>query len=362
MSEPSLRPDASVQKILISTPSRLVGELDGGFYLIAHAWPDFSSRNMHARMDEGPSSRSAYVFAFRTPEPDKKDVVIPNYSFIGPMICSYLAVIYGKRFDAHGLMEGSGYFNVPEQSYYSKICNHRLPFNSHSPRNDLKIDLNLVEAKVLIPLIGDDHVEDVKFVRTFQSAAKFYLQALQNFEVDAEVAYLHLITAIEVLSSFYEFDERELIDEELIKALDRVRTELEGGDKIANAVRAKIYSVRKRFLKTVVRLLTQKFYEGSEADRDFEKLKPNDIEMRILAAYDLRSRYVHTGAPFGSWIDSPARGEIQVGKPVVEDKDYGKILHRAPTFLGLERVVRYCLLRFLHTNGVLIRDELGDDV
>lgn len=363
MTESPLRPDASVQKILISTPSRLVGELDGGDYLLTHAWPDLSARDTRARMDEGPSSRSAYLFVFRTEVPDKKPGgILPDYSSVGPVICSYLAVIFGKRFDSHGLTEGIGFYHIPEQRHYFNISDHRLPFNSHAPRGDLNIELNLAEAHVLHPLFSMDHSDNIRFIRAFQSASKFYLQALQNFESDAEVAYLHLITAIEVLSSFYEFDEGELINSDLIDYLRRIASELDEGEKIANAVRSRIYSVRRRFLKTTMRLLNKNFYEGSEAEREFERLKMDDIDTRILAAYDLRSRYVHTGAPFGPWIQRGRIEEVQLGKPVVNDNDYGKILHRAPTFIGLERIVRYCLLRFLHTNGVPVRNELQDDV
>lgn len=73
----------------------------------------------------------------------------------------------------------------------------------------------------------------------------------------------------------------------------------------------------------------------------------------IAAAYDLRSRYVHTGVPFGGWI-SFWQNEVQIGRPVVEDKELGKILALAPTFTGLERVIRYCILRFAQMHEAYI--------
>lgn len=38
--------------------------------------------------------------------------------------------------------------------------------------------------------------------------------------------------------------------------------------------------------------------------------------------------------------------EIQLGRPVVADKDVARALAAAPTLIGLERVTRYALLRF----------------
>jgi hypothetical protein len=40
----------------------------------------------------------------------------------------------------------------------------------------------------------------------------------------------------------------------------------------------------------------------------------------------------------------------QVGHPVVDDKELGTLLAKAPPFRGLERVVRYAILRFAPAN------------
>ncbi|MCL4748274.1 MAG: hypothetical protein KJZ83_23120, partial [Burkholderiaceae bacterium] len=78
--------------------------------LIAHAWPDFYDHTASARWSEGPASRSAFVFAFQTENLPADSASIPNYSPMGDLICAYLAVLFGKRFDNHGLLEGSGFF------------------------------------------------------------------------------------------------------------------------------------------------------------------------------------------------------------------------------------------------------------
>jgi len=95
-----------------------------------------------------------------------------------------------------------------------------------------------------------------------------------------------------------------------------------------------------------------------------QKRKSLLVDLRLIAsknsigaAYDLRSRYVHTGGSFGNWISLSLGGinhEVPFGKPVVEDEEFEKILAIAPTYVGLERVVRYCLLTFAKQNGAYV--------
>ncbi|HGM8505709.1 TPA: hypothetical protein ACKQBN_004396 [Pseudomonas aeruginosa] len=337
-----------VHKLLISSPSRLVGEYQDSCVLLSHAWSD-----NHARFSEGPASRSAYIFVFETEEPERAPgVVIQDYSPVGPMICSYLSVLFGKRFDTHGLTESQGLFRVPNLSQYLALADHRLPHNSHKIRRSPEVSLDLGQFKSLAPLLNAGSV-DKQVLQTFQSASKFYWQSLQTFESDPEVSYLHLINSGEVISNFFEFPRSELIDESLAEYFQEIEDKCNDGAKIVRAISGKMYSVRRRFVKSLLGLLDDNFYLGYETDESWKAMTKEDIKERLLAAYDLRSKYLHTGAPFGSWVSrSFTNAEIQIGDPVIENKELAKIIRRAPTFLGLERVMRYCLLRFLHLNGI----------
>jgi len=53
--------------------------------------------------------------------------------------------------------------------------------------------------------------------------------------------------------------------------------------------------------------------------------------------------------------------EIQIGAPVVGDVEFEKILVKAPTFFGMERIIRYSLLRFIHTHGIHIDARLDSN-
>ena len=356
----TLHPSETTQKALISTTSRLVGEYEKSGALITHAWPSSSDPSMPNRMMEGPTSRSAYMFVFNTEPTDKKTVIIPNYSPMGELICSYLAVLFGKRFDSHGLLESNGFFNIPDLTQFGQFCNQHLPQNSHAERVDFPVPLNLVEFSRIERLLLDETI-DSKFLSTFQGASKFYLLALQNAEHNPEVAYLHLITAGEILSNFYTYKKDQLLDDETKKVLTRIRSELSDGKKAARFISGKLLQVKRRFVKTILQYIDSDFFQRSESREPSGGFKEASFECAVSAAYDLRSKYVHTGIPFGNWVSQsfgPQRCEMIWGNPVVEDKDLGKILAKAPTYLGLERVIRYCLLCFAQSNGAYVEPSV----
>ena len=353
-----LRPPETIQKLLISTTSLLYGEFESDLLLIAHAW-----RDSQINFTESPLSRSAYILTFET-EPFEKKVgsLLPDYSFIGDLICIYMSILYGKRFDNHGVIEGTGLFKLPNYSLFQSLIQPRLPQNSHTPRRDIAIPLNLGEIKRIEPLLRPGL--DARFITFLQTAGSFYLQALQNFEERPDVAYLNLITAGEVLSNYFKYNIEELLDDEVKGIIRQIEEASDNGPKLAKQIRGRLYQVKMKFLRTLEDLLTDPFFVESEAEKDFLRLKKKDIKTRLSAAYDLRSQHVHSGIPFGIWISHMTvgeAGEIQAGIPVVDNNKFKKVLAKAPTYFGLERIIRYCLLRFIHTHGVFIDPKLAND-
>jgi hypothetical protein len=120
-----------------------------------------------------------------------------------------------------------------------------------------------------------------------------------------------------------------------------------------NYVSGQLLFIRKRFVITVSSLVNKEFFEHSESKEQFGRLTADSFDRRVGAAYDLRSKYVHAGIPFGGQVLRAAAigAETQIGAPIVSDREFSKILALAPTLLGLERIVRYCLLRFAEENG-----------
>ena len=49
--------------------------------------------------------------------------------------------------------------------------------------------------------------------------------------------------------------------------------------------------------------------------------------------------------------------EVIHSNPVIEDKDMQKSIKRSPTFIGMERIIRYSLIKFLIQTDI-IEDDL----
>ncbi|EHU5005558.1 hypothetical protein KY912_004398 [Vibrio vulnificus] len=347
----SLRPDESIQKLLISTTSKLVGEYENEAFLITNAHSHFASESGRVRGTESPVSRNAYMIAFRTEAPPEKrsSVVIPDYSGVGEVFCAYLSVLYGKRFDSHGLVEGSGFFQTPDLTTYNHISNHRYNFNSYEPRTCFQVPLNLNAVESIIPLLLSSDL-DVDAVRKLLAASKFYMRALQNAEIDPEIAYLHLITSAEILASFFTYERDEIIAPSILELFNSIEKNMPDGAKVVRQLQGNFRSIKRCFVESICNLLDDEFFDEQQGIMFLSK---DRIRNSIGAAYDLRSKYVHVGATFGGLVRPNERAEeLRGGRPVVPDKEFAKVLEKAPSFHGLERVVRYCILQVMAKNGL----------
>ena len=122
---------------------------------------------------------------------------------------------------------------------------------------------------------------------------------------------------------------------------------------------SRMTAIRKRFARSLLEALDRHFYEAGEADsKNPVYFKPSDMvgigdkryDMRkcLESAYDVRSRYVHSGEAFGTWVSVTGRFGLHdhvSGRPGLRDKRFAKVLEMCPMFCGLERIVRYALLR-----------------
>lgn len=357
----TLRPSKTLQTAIISTTSRLIGEYEAENLLIMHASPDFRNASGLARTVEGASSRNAFVCVFQTP-PDTTPIGIPHpdYSLLVENLTHLLSVLFGKRFDNHGLLQTLGRFRLPDLSHYTLFARPSFPHNSHSPRVDFQIPLNLEQVSLLTPLLEVNAANNTAF-RLFQTAAKFYCLSLRSFEADAEISYLNLITALEILSSMDKRSNNEFLDEVTRKHLITIRQELKDGEKIANLFEARMRQIKKRFVDFILSSITQDFFSRTENLRREGCFDQALFSKTVAAAYDLRSRYVHTGVPFGRFIGIDAgtsNQELRSVSASTEDKELSKILKVAPTLIGLARITRYCLLKFAVEHQVIKNNRL----
>ena len=322
MKRHSLEPKRNVHKAIISTPCNITGEYSSQLTLITPAVPLGKAT---IRYDPR-TSRSTYVVATK----DKTYPIIMDYSSKSELICSYLSLMYGKRFDYHGLIEHEGFYHMPNFSRLDERFNPHLPFNSHEPRKCFPFPTNLADFHFMDKMMSGESIP-IQFLYLFNAACKLYMQALRNVESEDETAYLNLVMAGEILA--------------------RHNTPKKKG--------------KERFTTALTELVDDKFFSSTESniyDRlhglGFFKKNGAGFKKHIGNAYELRNKYVHHGIPFGTWIrpDYTCQ-DIQIGRPNVDEETtrivpgYGDIVNSAPTFIGLERTIRYCLLKMLEKDG-----------
>ena len=154
----------------------------------------------------------------------------------------------------------------------------------------------------------------------------------------------------------------------MIDALDKLRAVPDVGEEAYRRLRGSLRQIKRRFTKTVLDFLNDYFFTNTEASEhgSLSKAATNPmwkkgtkeitVERRIKAAYDLRSQYVHTGIDFSDGVlpQRPALNEVQIGLRRFDSKEMEEAVLLAPTYLGMERIMRYCLVRFAHLHGITI--------
>ena len=351
----SLVLNKNIQRVLLSTRSRLVGEYFDPEYPsfhITHAW--LGGSQMSRALSESPFSQSFYVASILTEPTEQNSTlrVLPDYSYWGEFVATHLSILYGKHFVSLGPLESNGMFHVPERLELEPNSLHRLPTFNHKPRRCVPTTLDLREVTRIRKVLNTSAVES-DAERILFTAGRFYNRALTEIDELPELAYLDFITCGEILSAARPVDEDSLLDENLKHILNEIKLKCSDGPKVASEVRDRVYQVRRRFAVALSGLLDDYFFANSESEIAWAVLKQETIEKRLKAAYDLRSSYVHSGVQFGGFVRPlpSIAAETVMGKPIMGDKKLAKIIFKAPSLCGMERIMRYCLLKVAGENG-----------
>ncbi|MHC1715060.1 MAG: hypothetical protein AB9858_05620 [Acidaminococcaceae bacterium] len=356
-----LRPNETVQKLIISSTSRFIGEYESANLLITHAWQN--SLGLKIGYSENPYCRNYYEVVFKTePIEHKPGIIIPNYSYMGDFYCICLSIFYGKRFDNHGTIENMGSFQIPNLFGTSIPTSYfEISFNNHQPRKDLSIELNFEKIALIADIISMSIDENI--LNVIISAGRFYTRALQTFETEPELAFLDFITCGEILSNSKEYNEDEMFshDVELLKIFNSIETGIENGSVLSSRIKKRLFQIKRKYTLTLCGLLNEYFFTNTESTISCGALTKNNIETSIKASYDLRSQYVHTGVNFGNQVlpIGNMQNEIVLGTPCGIDSKLANIIHKSPTLIGMERIMRFCLLRYIQlASGVIINSKL----
>jgi hypothetical protein len=347
-----------IHKGLLSSPARFVGAYDDPSIVLTHAWPALSDPTTWAAKagNHGENSRHYFVLAFETePQEVAAGVVVADWTWVLRRATIALSVFFGKLFDAHGLIEGGGLFHVPEMKASITPFPNFPPYNDE-PRVDVSTQLNFANC-VWLPrwLMCESDA-----MRAVNRAGKYYVRALRSFGHDVTSAYVDLVMAGEILTDRHVMTDDQLYDNDLKAVLAKL------SEKDAKLIKKRLFQVRRKFSAGLRSHLNAGFFERTESKGPFGdavRLKAIDIEKRLKAAYDVRSQYVHTGRDLGGHPHSMSdfRNELQIGRPVTDSEQLDDALAVAPTFIGLERVVRFGLLRVANRELGTLHPDLADD-
>ena len=354
-----MRLEKTVSRYLISTPCRVVGEFSTDDVAIDHAWPHDPAQ-LTAQVHPGPFSRSYYVVSRTHKEHTEADgILFPRCLLTAELMAGLASVWFGKRFDVHGPLQEHGSFMLPALWTTQPIADSAATPFSHEPRKDLNIALSWSTFDRPFELFLR-YRDGTSRISAFWRATRFYARALRSLDNDPEVAFIHLITAIEILAARTKFKDDQKFDDTLLRMLTQIREELPDGERIENEIRNRLRQLTRKFSHCAVKFTNDNFFKGSEATHPAGRLLKEDLVDRLKSTYSLRSKYVHAGAEIGGWLHHSFAftQDIQMGRPVMEDRKLAKLIQDGLTLGGLERLVRFMTLRFGHLKISRVHDAL----
>jgi hypothetical protein len=187
---------------------------------------------------------------------------------------------------------------------------------------------------------------------TYILATMLYNQALELIESNAELAYLNLISAVEVLAQHHPVETPSLdsLDSRLAGLLDTVqqgplRKQLE------EAILKRERFIRRRFVNFILDHIEQVFWDEAERP-EHGKVLPTELPELLDRIYDQRSRTLHSGQPFppnslgpvALWSEIDRSYGFSVGERKWEPDEF------IPQIQFFERLVNHVLVVFLRRN------------
>lgn len=270
------------------------------------------------------------------------------YEWVGEETSALLGAFYGKLILNLGHVQAGRFLTVPSIQERPFHRYDKPPFNDR-PRQPNGVEPNLTEAAGLVAkyvkVAGSDDQLPL-LVR----AADLYRLALETYDDRPEMAFAMLISTLEAVTGLREFSDEELYDERLLHDLRLIETSCADGPEIASRLRGRSYQVKRKVAALVSDVVPDTFFEQRETTLTWGFIKSrSELVERVRAAYDIRSRLLHTGNRSGLWyIEHDHQGEeLGLGEPVMDDKELVRLLTRSVNLVGLERITSTVLRTML---------------
>jgi len=182
------------------------------------------------------------------------------------------------------------------------------------------VDKSLIQGQSNLEYLSEwlSQVENLesKYHQKFMLAVKMYHQALQAIEEQPDLAYLSLVSAIEVLCQDTKINKPSLgeggSNKELVKLLNQIEDE-NLRNKISKAIVDKDRFISKRFVAFIIENIEDDFWDEPGRPQN-GRVEPSGLPKLLAKIYDQRSRTLHNGEPFPVYVmDAPREmdGEIE---------------------------------------------------
>jgi hypothetical protein len=193
---------------------------------------------------------------------------------------------------------------------------------------------------------------DSKYHLKFILAVKMYHRALQTIEEQPDMAYLNLVSAIEVLCQDTPIEDIKLseINGRLAKLLDKISDE-DLRVEIESAIIEKEWFIGRRFVAFIMNHIDDEFWNFPDRP-ETGRINPKDLPTLLKRIYNQRSRTLHSGESFPPQVFyTPLNGaeiDFSLGRSSGEKKWEPKDYIPYPHFF--ERLINYVLKNFLKKN------------
>ncbi len=187
--------------------------------------------------------------------------------------------------------------------------------------------------------------------RRYYLAAAHYADAIRWIGHNDEIAYIKLVSAIEVLAYREELSEDEL-PKNLRSLIDANPTHFSGIEKAELLSYLNQRKIRFKFVQ-FLRKYSDGYFTGRPTTPEHCLVTEATFEQFANAIYKARSRFLHEGEPM--WIsdervrdDTEERGwDLDGSFGMVRDQHEWSGSEVIPTVLFFEEIVRHCLLNYL---------------
>lgn len=351
-----LRVPEGVFRFLFASPAYFTAAFEKRDFALTVVFRSFDRRAGTWAFD-GPYARSTFMLSFEVPVPEKRaGIVIPQYNHVGEEVSALIGAFFGKFVVNCGHMQSGNHLTVPYM--WDSPCNsHAHPAFNQQPRKPDGTDLQLTHVEKLLEVYFYQGTGNEALDRILRGA-EFYRMALENFYERPEMSFTLLLSALEALLDLHNYTDDEKYDETLKAQLAQIAAQCMDGAKLVESLKSRFYQIRRRVAAFVDAYIPDTYFTQSEARESWASLqKRADLRPRVLAAYDVRSRLLHTGDRTGIWAltHSSMGEETCLGTPVLDDEKLKKLITSSLSLVGLERVtstvLRCAIQRHLLTDA-----------